>query len=110
MAKSIQRQLKDDEFVNRIYDEFNCITLREFMFHESRKWRIDFFIPEHKIGIEVEGAVWTRGRHTRGSGFVKDIEKYNEITAYGIRLLRTTPDKMLSTQFFDVISRCIKSD
>ena len=49
------------------------------------------FIKE-KLALEIEGAVWIQGRHTRGSGFVKDMEKYNEACFYNWRLLRFTPN------------------
>ncbi|NIV32688.1 MAG: hypothetical protein GWN58_25550, partial [Anaerolineae bacterium] len=31
------------------------------------------------------------GRHTRGDGFAKDIEKYNEALLLGWRVLKATP-------------------
>ena len=53
----------------------------EYRFHPDRKWRFDFAWPEARIAYEIEGAVWTGGRHTRGSGFIKDAEKYNHAAA-----------------------------
>ena len=67
----------------------------EHKFHQTRKWRFDFAWPEYKVALEVEGAVWTNGRHTRGSGFVRDMEKYNEAAKLGWRIIRTTPDKLM---------------
>lgn len=95
------------EFIRIISNQFKTDVVCEYRFHKTRKWRIDYYLPEYMIAIEVEGAVWTRGRHTRGSGFVKDIEKYNEITAAGIALIRTTPSKLLNQDFIDLIERCI---
>ena len=46
------------------------------------------FIPAIKVAIELEGGVYTGGRHTRPEGFLKDIEKYNNITILGLKLLR----------------------
>ncbi len=43
-----------------------------------------------KVAVKLEGAVWTNGRHTRGSGFIKDIEKYPQLTLDGYRLPRFT--------------------
>lgn len=63
---------------------------REMRFHAERKWRFDFASPRYYIAIEIEGAVWTGGRHTRGGGFEKDCEKYNEATLIGWRILRYT--------------------
>lgn len=71
--------------------QFRAIRLcpvREYRFHPSRKWRFDYAFPEHKLAIEIEGGVWTGGRHTRGSGFVKDLEKYNQAVLLGWRVLR----------------------
>lgn len=72
--------------------------VREFKFHPERRWRADYFWPYaahgNDIALEVEGGVWTKGRHTRGSGFVKDMEKYNAMAAMGIRLIRLTPQQV----------------
>jgi very-short-patch-repair endonuclease len=56
---------------------------REYRFHPTRKWRFDFAIPSRKIAIECEGGVWTGGRHTRGSGAIGDMEKYNAAAKLG---------------------------
>lgn len=59
----------------------------EYRFHPTRKWRLDWF-HESGVAIEIEGSVWTRGRHTRGSGFLADMEKYNALAERGILLFR----------------------
>lgn len=61
---------------------------REFRFHPERRWRADFAWPDRKIIAECEGAVWVNGRHTRGSGFTADCEKYNAAALLGYRLFR----------------------
>jgi very-short-patch-repair endonuclease len=66
----------------------------EYKFHPTRKWRFDFAWPDKLIALEVEGGVWSNGRHTRGSGFVKDMEKYNEAGKLGWRVFRFTPSEM----------------
>jgi hypothetical protein len=70
--------------------------IAEFRFAPPRKFRADFAWPDHHLLLEIEGGVWTRGRHTRASGFLKDIEKYNLATARGYRLVRVTP-QMIQT-------------
>lgn len=67
----------------------------EHRFHATRRWRFDYAWPDHKLALEVEGGAWTGGRHTRGAGFVKDIEKYNAATLAGWRVLRTTPGSLM---------------
>jgi very-short-patch-repair endonuclease len=60
----------------------------EYKFHPTRKWRIDFAWPGLMLAVELEGAIWTGGRHTRGAGVLNDMEKYNALTAMGWLLLR----------------------
>ena len=60
----------------------------EHHFHPKRKWAFDLAWLDEKLAVEVEGGVWTDGRHTRGSGFVKDCDKYNSATLAGWRILR----------------------
>jgi very-short-patch-repair endonuclease len=61
---------------------------QEFRFHPDRKWRIDFAWPGLKLAVEIEGGIWTGGRHTRGAGVLGDMEKYNALAVAGWRLLR----------------------
>ena len=65
--------------------------LLEFQFHPTRKWRFDFCWATQAVALEVEGGVWTRGRHGRGSGIVKDMEKYNAAALAGWLVLRVLP-------------------
>lgn len=73
---------------------------REFRFAPPRRWRADYFFPippddtSPPLALEIEGGVFTGGRHTRGAGFLKDCEKYNTMTAMGIRLIRLTPQQL----------------
>lgn len=53
--------------------------VREYRFCPTRRWRTDFAWPEHRLAVEIEGGVFIGGRHTRGIGFLKDIEKYNHL-------------------------------
>lgn len=66
------------------------MLLAEYQFNPNRNWRVDFAFPPYELAIEIEGGVWTRGRHTRPSGYLKDIEKYNALAIMNWRLLRFT--------------------
>lgn len=83
---------------------------REHRFHPVRKWRLDFAWPQHQLAVEVEGGVWTGGRHTRGAGFVKDMEKYNEATLLGWRVFRVTPADIKSGKALELISRALNRE
>jgi hypothetical protein len=62
--------------------------LGELVFHPTRKWRFDLAWPDRMLAAEVDGGVWTAGRHTRGAGFVADCEKMNSALLLGWRVLR----------------------
>lgn len=42
------------------------------------------------LAVEVEGGVYSNGRHVRGVGFEQDCYKYNCAVARGWRVLRFT--------------------
>lgn len=67
----------------------------EYRFHPSRKWRFDCAWREHMIALEIEGGIWSQGRHTRGAGFLGDMEKYNAAVLLGWRVIRTTPQTLV---------------
>lgn len=62
--------------------------VREFVFAKPRRWRFDFAWPSRKVAVEIEGGVWSGGRHTRGGGFIGDCEKYNEACFCGWQVYR----------------------
>ena len=75
----------------RLLKEAGCPEpTKEYRF-SKRRWRVDYAWPEYKLAVEIEGGVWIKGRHTSGSGFMKDMEKYNALTMFGWSLLRYTP-------------------
>ena len=86
------------------------LPVKEFRFAPPRRWRIDYAWPDYKLAVEIEGAVWCQGRHTRGSGFVKDIEKYNALTLAGWSLLRFTPAQVRSGECYQTIHDWFKGN
>ena len=83
--------------------------VKEYKFHPERRWRFDYAVPEHKIALEVEGGVWTQGRHTRPQGFLGDIEKYNTATLMGWRVFRTTPTDLYRTATINLLKMAINT-
>lgn len=67
----------------------------EYKFHADRKWRFDYAWSDAKVALEVEGGIWSGGRHTSARGFLKDMEKYNAAASLGWKVLRTTPSELL---------------
>lgn len=77
---------------------------REYRFHPDRKWRADFAHLASRTLIEIEGGIFMRagGRHSRGSGYSKDAEKYLEAAFSGWRVIRLT-ERQLSTEWIERI-------
>lgn len=112
-TKSAQKrnaQKITDLFTVLCRSDLNVECVKEFKFHPKRRWRFDYAIPEHRIALEVEGGVWTNGRHTRPQGFLGDIEKYNTATLMGWRVFRTTPDDLLRTATLNLLKQAISGD
>lgn len=108
--QSGKSQKTTDLFTVLCRSDLNVECVKEFKFHPKRRWRFDYAIPEHRIALEVEGGVWTGGRHTRPQGFLGDIEKYNTATLMGWRVFRTTPDDLLKTATLNLMKTAISGD
>lgn len=79
----------------------------EYRFHPVRRWRFDWAWPAQQIALEVEGGVFIRGRHSRGLGMVKDMEKYNAAAALGWRVLRVTPKQVQSGEALKTVTEAL---
>lgn len=68
----------------------------EFRFNPQRKWRADYCWPfaTPRVIVEIDGGVFTQGRHTRGKGFIADQQKTNSAQLLGFAVLRYTPDRL----------------
>ena len=77
---------------------------REHVFAPPRRWRFDFAWPELKLAIEIDGGIWSGGRHTNGAALVKQYDKQNAAAIRGWRVLRLT-DRHLRDQHacFDLL-------
>lgn len=66
----------------------------EHRFHATRKWRFDWCWVDAKLALEVQGGIFTNGRHTRGAALIKEMEKLNAAAVAGYRVLYVTPAQM----------------
>lgn len=79
------------------------LPVREHAFAKPlRRWRFDYAWPAHFVAVEIEGGAWTRGRHTRGKGFIEDMSKYNTAVLFGWRVLRYQPEQIQTRAITDL--------
>ena len=89
-----------------------CKNLKkEIRFHPDRRWRFDYACTKCRLAIEVEGGIHIQGRHVRGAGYEKDLEKYNAAVILNWKVLRYTPQQLRTKKFMtEVESMCQKYD
>lgn len=72
--------------------------VREYRFHEERKWRFDLCWPaiQFRVAVEIDGGIWRKGggAHT-GRGHIRDIRKGNDAILLGYRVLHFIPEDVL---------------
>ena len=82
----IPKALSRGEEAFALHCRVNGLTpVREYCFHLTRKWRIDFAWPDRKLAVEIESSV-----HRIKSRFAGDLDKYNALQKQGWTLLRYT--------------------
>ena len=111
LACKLANEKQDSEyemFRRKLAAFTGCEIKPEYIFYTGRRWRIDFAIVELKIGIEIEGGVGTNGRHTRGKGFIDDIEKYNAAVTLGWAILRFTPQDLNKITTFETVKKVVE--
>lgn len=80
----------------------------EYVFHPTRKWRLDFAWPEYRLALEIHGGVYSGGRHTRGAGFTEDREKMNEAALLGWTVIEATAEQVRSGKLREWVERALQ--
>lgn len=81
---------------------------REVSFAPGRRFRFDYGWPLQKVALEVNGGVWTQGRHTRGAGYIRDMEKMNLAALNGWRVLQVTPQQLCTPETIAMLREALK--
>lgn len=69
--------------------------------HYSKAQRVRV-AERDRLSVEIRN-----GRHTRPTGFLGDVEKYNTATLYGWRLFRVTPSRLISASTMQLLHDAI---
>jgi len=89
------------------------VPMREYLWHQSRKWRADFAWVRNAFWpwliIEVDGGQWlAKGGHTTGAGYERDRERDAEAILAGWIVLRVTPRMIESGKALKYIEAMFK--
>ena len=104
MAKKALKAQAPDLFLKLLQTKFKSVeVVKEFQFHPTRRWRFDYAFPEKKVAVEVDGGVWTGGRHINPAGYINDLEKLNNAAAMGWLVLRITTDDRFASKTYELI-------
>jgi very-short-patch-repair endonuclease len=80
---------------------------RELTFHPQRQWRFDLAWPAAMVAVEIDGGIWSAGRHVRPKGYEDDARKCNEAAVAGWTVLRVTGGMVKSNETRQLIERAL---
>jgi len=83
-------------------------VVRQYKPFPDRRNTVDFWIETWNIVIEVEGGIYTRGRHVQPQGFIDDMEKYNRLAVEGVILIRVAEQHIDNGMLDEWIKKAIK--
>ena len=81
----------------------------EYRFAPPRRWRIDWAFLDAKIALEVQGGLFSGGRHVRGAALLKEHEKLNALAIAGYRVLFVTPQQFAAGDAIALVQKAIRT-
>lgn len=90
------------------------VTEHKFAAHMQppRQWRFDFAwvnVDEPGgVALEVEGGIYTNGRHVRGKGYEGDMAKYSTAAAMGWKVIRVSPRALCTDATVELIKQAME--
>ncbi len=81
----------------------------EYRFAPPRRWRLDLAWVDLLLAVEFQGGVWSRGRHTRPTGFTNDCEKFSCAASLGWRLMPVTYAQLRNGMLLACLTRAMRA-
>jgi hypothetical protein len=79
----------------------------EYRFDPTRKWRFDFAFVNAKLALEIQGSIFSGGRHTRGAALLKEYEKLSNAAIQGWRVMFFIPSEICMTNTAEMIRQAL---
>lgn len=74
------------------------LPVSEYQFNPDRRWRFDLAWPEQYIAVEIQGGLFTQGRHTQAAALRREYEKLNDAAIAGWCVLLILPEDVQGGQ------------
>ena len=85
--------------------------LTQYEFWPGRKWRFDFAIMRmgpYMLAIEVQGGIFSGGRHTRGAALEDEYEKLAHAAIRGWTVMPVSGGQIKSGKAIDWIRKALR--
>ena len=97
------------------------IPIRQYRFHDKRRWKLDFYWPRSSVAVETDGGTYTHGKknkngvvsrsgHLTPLGYYNDCCKGNHCAIAGITLLRADAKMVKTGEIFDQLQAVFDRD
>lgn len=105
--------------IESVFASLKIFYIKEFQFHPIRQWRADYYLPDLKLLIELEGGVFGFGKknsimggHNRGKGYIQNLEKYNaanEMLYHQLRFANVEVERTKGQNVIDSLKNFIQN-
>ena len=90
-----KKTVVEEAMASQLHDAGLGPFLQNAYFIKGRKFQADFWWPNLRLALEVDGGVWMpRSGHTSGAGYTSDRERDVEALLQGIITVRYTSDQV----------------
>jgi hypothetical protein len=85
------------------------VPIPEYLFNTDRRWRLDFFWPVigleplRGLALEIQGGIFSGGRHVRGAAMLGEFEKIAASVSSGIPVVFCTPQQVQDGSAFAMV-------
>ncbi len=83
---------------------------REFRFAPPRRWRWDLSYEHLRLGIEVQGARWSKSTHNGGARQTKSFDKLNTAALLNWRVLYVNAEMIADGSALALIQRALRQE
>jgi hypothetical protein len=106
---SSPRTILEDKFLANWQYLGGQPLVREHRFHPTRKWRLDFAIPDAQIGFEIQGGLYqAESGHRSMAGVKRDMEKHNAAQELGWSVYYLTSQDVQSVPYLEGLIANVK--